>query len=173
MGVWTQRPYPPVVFRSRVATLKDMDRAGGAQRQQLLLWAAVLAVALSLLAMHQLSINHTAADPAAGSSALTLGHADQDKHHAAVTGDHAHAVAPGLDQRPAPAHDGCPGCAEHQAMALTCLAALVLLAVGWALRVPALGRGVLLPRVRPRPLPPGRRWRRTPFTLMELSISRT
>lgn len=150
-----------------------MDRAGSALRQQLLLGAAVLAVALSLLAMHQLSINHTAADPAAGSSIVTLGHADKDHHHAGVTGAHAHMTAPPIGQHPAPAHDGCPGCAQHQAMALTCLAALVLLTVGWALLVPARWRGVLLRRLRQHSLSASRRWRCPPFTLVELSISRT
>ena len=36
----------------------------GAVRSRLILWLAVLVVGLSLLAMHQLSGNHTAADPA-------------------------------------------------------------------------------------------------------------
>ena len=152
---------------------ENMDRVGVALQRQLLLWAGVVVVALSLLAMHQLSINHTAAAPAAGSSVVTREHIDQGKHHAAVTDDHAHLATPALDHQPAPAHGGCPGCAEHQAMALTCLAALVLLAIDWALRTPIPWRGLRLPLLRPRTLPPSPRWRPPPFTLVELSISRT
>jgi hypothetical protein len=59
-------------------------------------------------------------------------------------------------------------------MALTCLVALISLAVGWLLAGPVRWPG-LLPRHRIRRLPHDvrRRWRRLPFSLVELSICRT
>jgi hypothetical protein len=55
-------------------------------------------------------------------------------------------------------------------MALTCLVALTLLAVGWLLRWPG-----LLARHLARTVPNDRSslWSRPPLTLMELSVSRT
>ena len=104
----------------------------GLQRQ-LLLWAGVLAVALSLLAMHQMSGNHIAAGPMPPTGV----HLDADSGPAGQinttarsgTADHTHLQIAGSVHDPAPAGDDCPGCGEHQAMAMTCLVALILLAV--------------------------------------------
>ena len=154
-------------FMSRTAT--------AVLRQQLLLWVGVVAVALSLLAMHQLSLNHTAASPrpVLESSGSTSG---------SVAGDHAHddqQLLPGADH-PADlavvgttSEDACPGCAQHHMMVLTCLAALILLATGWLLRGPPAGH-----RIRVTPLvhcvsTTVTRWRPPPLTWIELSVSRT
>jgi hypothetical protein len=96
----------------------------------------VFAVARSLLAMHQRSLNHTAATPlpALEASGSTTG---------SVAGDHAHDgqhLLPGADHPAAAAvadeisDHGCPRCAQHHVMVLTCLAALILLIAGWLLR---------------------------------------
>ena len=148
-------------------------------QRQLLLWAGVLAVALSLLAMHQMSGTHIAADPKPPTgvhldahSGPAVGHV----HTAARSGaaDHTHLQIAGSVHDPAPADDGCPGCGEHQAMAMTCLVALILLAVGWLLRGPVRWPG-LLARQLTRTVLTDRstRWSRPPMTLMELSVSRT
>ncbi|MDN5803867.1 MAG: hypothetical protein L0H26_04650, partial [Microlunatus sp.] len=75
---------------------------------------------------------------------------------------------------PASEQGGCPGCAGHSAMALTCLAALILLAAGLLLPRPTTGRGILLPRPKPLTvlnLPT--RCKPPPLSLVELSVSRT
>ena len=139
-------------------------------RQPLLLCAGIVVVAVALLGLHQLSLNHTAAGPSARSAAAAaqLGHHDAGGE----VGDHAHLVAP-AEEHPWSAVDGCPGCAGHQVMALTCLAVLMVVAIGWALAGPVEWPGL---RLRPRlmrllPRPPCRRSPRV--NLVELSISRT
>jgi hypothetical protein len=145
----------------------------------MLLWASVLAVALSLLAMHQMSGNHIAADPMPptgvhlhADSGPAAGHVDPAGR--SRTADHTHLQIAGSVHDPAPADDDCPGCGEHQAMVLTCLVALILLAVGWLLRRPGRWPG-LLARHLVRTVLTDRinRWSRPPITLMELSVSRT
>lgn len=54
----------------------------GAVRSRLILWLAVLVVGLSLLAMHQLSGNHTAADPTSSQEPAAVTAAGWG-HHAA------------------------------------------------------------------------------------------
>lgn len=151
----------------------------GLQRQ-LLLWAGVVAVALSLLAMHQLSGNHTAAGapPPVSQVSGAGGHApahidDAGQLHG---GDHPHAatsLTAAADGLPAPGY-ACPDCGGHQAMMLTCLAALALLAVGLSLTRPARWPG-RLPRRWRWTQPAAWRLRRhpPPLSLVELSISRT
>ena len=89
--------------------------------------------------------------------------------------DHAHVSSPVGDGHPSLEEEACPGCAGHQAMALTCLAALILLGLGWLLRGPIEWRGVRLRRilllaVESEPLTT---WVRLPLSLTELSVSRT
>lgn len=157
-------------------------RAAAGARQRLWLLLGVLAVALSLLAMHQLSSNHTAADPPAAqvsvatdAAHLTLNprvHADT---HAAGNGgtDHPHLTVTSGDEHPASEGGGCPGCADHSAMALTCLAALVLLLAGWLLTRPRPGRGLWLRRQVPLLTVDRRSWVLRPRSLAELAVSRT
>ena len=146
-------------------------RALGAHR--LLLLAGVVAVVLSLLTMHQLSLNHHAADPTAtGTHVATTSSRHLDHHDpAAIDDDHTH-LPFAVDGHPSYDNGACPACSGH-AMALTCLAALILLAVGWVLRRPTEWRGVRLPHVVQLLLRPSRGWMRPPLTLVELSVSRT
>lgn len=169
-------------------------------RRQVWLLLAVVVIALSLLAMHQLSSNHTVAGTNTAASeglVVSAALAGPDAHHltdgqaphSPGLDGHTHsqvADAHGLDGHPHgqqlsvagpdyPADDGdCPECAHHQAMALTCLAALILLIVGWAVSRPAAWRGVRLPRLSVTaglaPAPPVRL---RALSLSELSVSRT
>lgn len=155
-------------------------RASGGARQRLWLLLGVVAVALSLLALHQLSSNHTAAGPARDSvpattesAHLTLG-TRADPHAAEIGGSgHVQLSAPSGTGHPAADGDGCPGCTDHSAMALTCLAALVLMVVGWKLLPPRPGR-VRRERhqQRSRWSPDLRSWVRRPRSLAELAVSR-
>jgi hypothetical protein len=147
-------------------------------RSRLVLWLAVLVVGLSLLAMHQLSGNHTAADPASSHQPSTVTSAGS-AHHAAgqlsETGaDHADLLPVTGVAHPASEQDGCLDCAGHSAMALTCLGALVLLTAGHLLRRPTAGRGIVRPRLQPLTAPDLRNRRKPPpLSLVELSVSRT
>ncbi|HEU4545604.1 MAG TPA: hypothetical protein VFR88_04860 [Microlunatus sp.] len=150
----------------------------GAARPRMILWLAVLVVGLSLLAMHQLSSNHTAADPTSTHDTASLTTADSHHHaagHASVTGaGHAHLLPMAGEEHPGSEQGGCPGCAGHSAMALTCLAALILLAAGLLLRGPSGGREILQRRPTPLTVPNSRNGRRPPpLSLVELSVSRT
>lgn len=142
-------------------------------RARLGLLLGVVAVALSLLAMHQLSSNHTAAGPTAD-AVLSLPVSHHAGHQVDAAGTHhAHLAAASADAHPASGDDVCPSCAEPSVMALTCLAALILLAVGWVLNRPAAWRGVRLPRLLLRAVAPPETWLPWPRSLTELSISRT
>ena len=153
--------------------------AAAAARSRLILWLAMLALGLSLLAMHQLSSNHTAADPASGDRVGTVTADDWSQHAAGHTGDagpdRAHTLpALGGTDLVSGEHDGCPGCAGHTTMALTCLAALVLLTAGLLLPRPRTGRGILRPRPNQPAVPrPRERFRPRPLSPVEMSISRT
>lgn len=149
-------------------------------QRPLLLWTGVVAVALSLLAMHQMSVNHTAAGP----QPFAVSSISADRH--AVGPAHNHSESATINHTPAGTvrvaavdrsltalDDACPGCAEH-AMALTCLVALTLLAVSWLLRGPVQWPGLLARRPRRALLQAWRwRWRPPSLNLVELSISRT
>lgn len=134
-----------------------------------------MAVALSLLAMHQLSSNHAAAGPTASAMAVlspTVSHHVDHQVGGGGTG-HAHLFGMPTDA-PSALNDGaCPNCAEHSAMALTCLAVSLLLAFGWVLNRPVAWRGVWLPRLLLRAVTPPGAWLPWPRSLTELSISRT
>lgn len=144
-------------------------------RARLELLLGVVAVALSLLAMHQLSSNHTAADPTAGATVVLSPPVSHHGGHEVGAGGagHAHLAAASADAHPASGDDACPSCAEHGVMALTCLAALILLAVGSVLNRPAAWRGVRLPRPLLRAVTLPETWLPWPRSLTELSISRT
>lgn len=145
-----------------------------AVRQQLLLWVGVVAVSLSLLAMHQLSLDHTAAGP------LPVVEASDSISQSWAVSDRGHGVQhllPGVDH-PAEAaasstpHDACPGCSQH-AMVLTCLVALVLLVTGWLLRGPPTSHPVPATHRRDRVGVAVTRWTPPPRTWIELSVCRT
>lgn len=153
---------------------EGMGRSGPVVvRRQLLLWVGVLAVAAGLLAMHQLSLNHTIVDPGASrASALTApAHLDHRESGDSRVGVDRHLVGSG--ETPWSGDGGCPGCGEHHAVALTCLAALIVVVVGWALSGPIEWRGFRLRPFLPWRLPAPPRWSPLPLSLVELSISRT
>ena len=164
---------------------EDMHRSGpaaapltGAARPRLILWFAVLVVGLSLLAMHQLSGNHTAAEPTTTHDTASLTTADSHHHAAGHASDpgagHAHLLPMAAEEHPGSEQGGCPDCAGHSVMALTCLAALVLLAAGMLLPRPTRGRGILQRRLTPLTVANLRnRCKPPPLSLVELSVSRT
>lgn len=149
------------------------SRLSVAARQQLLLWAAVVTVALSVLALHQLSLNHTAADPGTGEALVAeAAHVPLPVVGDGVMTGHAH-FAEAVDQVPWSGDGGCAGCGDHHAAVLTCLAALLVVTIGVTLSGPIEWRGIrlrflqrwkVLERPRREPLP---------LSLAELSISRT
>ena len=147
------------------------DSAAGLRRQVGLL-LAVVAIALSLLAMHQLSSNHTVAGTGAPWDAAG------GVESVAVTGVESHHLAdghwhPAATEGRSSAGSDCPGCADHRAMVLTCLAALILLVVGWVLVQPFAWRGVRLRRLMRPPTTTPRTWTPPTLSLAELSVSRT
>lgn len=140
-----------------------------------------MAIGLSLLSMHQMSVNHTAADP----TPLAVSFVSADRHDVGPTHSHVQSATvthtpaealhvPAIDRSLTALEEACPDCAEHHAMALTCLVALTLLVVAWLLRGPVRWPG-LLSRRPTRALPQAwrSRWRPPPLNLVELSISRT
>lgn len=153
-------------------------------RQRLLLWAGLILVALSLLAMHQMSVpdlagseNRPEAAPIGSQRADSMFHRSPASSMPAasgllapVTGGHDHAAA-GPAQ---PSGNACHGCVNHGGMAVSCLVALALLVVGWLHARP--GRLLRL-RIRQRPprVPVAtvlRRWQRPSWSLVELSVNR-
>jgi hypothetical protein len=151
---------------------KGRTTAAGGLRQRLQLLLGILAVALSLRAMHQLSADHTAADPHV--SAHAAGTVSQLRHDqmGTASSDHAHLVTSSWAGHPSQATD-CPGCPDHRAMALTCLAALVMMALSWVLAQPSERRVARLRRSLLQPRLPAVRWHPLPLSLVELSVSRT
>ena len=88
--------------------------------------------------------------------------------------DHAHLLPTTGEEHPASEQGGCPDCTGHSAMALTCLAALILLAAGLLLPRPSAGRGILQPRLTSLTVPQLRHhFKPPPLSLVELSVSRT
>ena len=170
MGIPVNAGYREDMHRSRPAATPY----AGAVRSRPILWLAVLVVGLSLLAMHQLSSNHTAASHESA-TVTTAGSGHHAAGHPSETGaDHAHLLPTTGEEHPASEQGGCPGCAGHSAMALTCLAALILLAAGLLLPRPSAGRGILQPRQTPLTVPKLRHhFKPPPLSLVELSVSRT
>lgn len=157
----------------------DMVRIGVAvgARQRLWLLLGVVAMALSLLAMHQLSSNHTAAghpaSPSSTDATLLMSAVHAESHEDAVGGDHAHLTPSTGVGHPVSEVGGCLGCADHSEMGLTCLAALILLMSGWVLTRPGAGPGVWVRRLLHLRLAQRNSWLPQPRSLAQLSVSRT
>ncbi|HEY9294328.1 MAG TPA: hypothetical protein VIP98_23850 [Microlunatus sp.] len=142
-------------------------RRWAAMRRRLALLGGVLALALSLLAMHQPSI-----DPADSSeeAATTVMINDHGGDHAALSTMDDHGAND-------PGH-GCADCGDHGASGLAmicCLAAIGLLILSWITR-PRGGTRWLSPITRRLALAVRsilRSWSRPPLSLQELAISRT
>jgi len=152
-------------------------RVAVAARQRLWLLLGVVSMALSLLVMHHLSSDHTAAGSPAGPSPAASAHLTSashiDLHDDTVGADHAHLTASTGEGHPLSEIGGCSGCADHSALGLTCLAALLLLMSGFKLIRPAAGRGLWLRVPLPLTFVQSRAWLLRPRTLVELAVSRT
>ena len=153
-------------------------RAAVGARQRLWLLLGVVAMALSVLAMHQLSSNHTAAGHLARPSptdATRLMSAVHAKSHEleAVGGDHAQLTPSDRVGHPVSEVGGCHCCAGHSVMGLTCLAGLILLMSGWMLTPPGAGPGLWVRRLLRVTLVKRRSWLPGPRSLALLSVCRT
>ena len=156
--------------RSAVVTLCVM--VGKARRwPRLLLVVGVVTIALSVLAMHQLAVNHTLAAPASNGWG-------QGDHHAASQSGVPHVLPAGSDQ---PAHAmvsddiGCSaGCGPYDDMSVAaCLLALTLLVLCWRLAPPQLHPLSAASRSRQLAPPLAALDRRRALSLAELSVLRT
>lgn len=139
-----------------------------ALRRRLLLWCSVLAVVMGLLTMHQLSVNHTAAQAinrAHGTSAETA-HEHAGMSQAAIVEKSASANIDGA----------CADCGDqHHSMALTCLMILSLVAISLLARFVRTHVTIRVSRAQTyRSLPlRSTQYRPRARSLIELSVSRT
>jgi hypothetical protein len=136
----------------------------------------LITVMLSMLGMHQLSLNHTFATPE------WVGHHSRELVTASSGGPQAFTVVASLQRatriEPRSTYhldleQQCSRCDRHDAMVATCLLALTLLVVAWNLRPPA-GRWPFPSHTmwaRGPVVLPGR-WLRPALTLAELSLLR-
>lgn len=142
-------------------------RAGHWRR--LLLLVGVLTLALSLLAMHQLTLDHTLAVPPT--------HAwHQADHQAVDEAGQPHGVAAGLERLALAgvSDDSCTaGCSADQMSAAACLLALTLLVLCWRLAPPRQRRLPAASLSRASVSSPASPNRRAALSLAELSIRRT
>jgi hypothetical protein len=149
---------------------------GSASRwRQLLLLVGAITISLSVLAMHQLAVNHSFARPS-----TTEVHAT-----------HYQGVALGMQQEGLtahpPTHDGVPSLAlgagnanscwpdcgaHHQVSVLSCLLALTLLMLSWLLAPPGECRQRLASALRPTGVVLSNN-RRVSLSFAELSVCRT
>jgi hypothetical protein len=150
---------------------------GSARRwRQLLLLVGAITISLSVLAMHQLAVNHSFARPA-----TTEVHATHDQgfglgmQQEGFTGHPAtHDSAPWLTVGDANANSCWPDCgAHHQVSVLSCLLALTLLILSWLLAPPRECRQTLSAALRPTAGVVRSNNRRASLSLAELSVRRT
>jgi hypothetical protein len=150
---------------------------GPARRwRQLLLLVGAITISLSVLAIHQLAVNHSFARPS-----TTEIHAT---HHQGVA---LEMQQEGLTAHP-PTHDGVPSLAagagnanscwpdcgaHHQVSVLSCLLALTLLILSWLLAPPRECRQTLSAALRPTAGVVHSNNRRASLSLAELSVRRT
>jgi hypothetical protein len=150
---------------------------GSARRwRQLLLLIGAITISLSVLAMHQLAVNHSFARPA-----TTEVHATHYQGFAVgmqqegLTGHPAtHDGVPRLAVGAGSANSCWPGCgADHQVSVLSCLLALTLLMLSWLLAPPRECRLRLSAALRPTAGVVHSNNRRVALSLAELSVHRT
>jgi hypothetical protein len=150
---------------------------GSARRwRQLLLLVGAITISLSVLAMHQLAVNHSFARPA-----TTEVHATHDQgfapgmQQAGRTGHPTtHISAPRLAVAAGNTNSCSPDCgAHHQVSVLSCLLALTLLMLSWLLAPPRERRQTSSADLRPTPGVVHSNNRRVSLSLAELSVRRT
>jgi hypothetical protein len=138
---------------------------------------ALTMIILSIIGMHQLSVNHAIVGATVGSH---HDHASQQTFRSDLPADPmlgtvigAETAVAAMSAAVAPATDHCSDCSSHQMAFLTCLLALTLLVLAWSLAPP--GLRVIAPNSRlaqPRPGP--HLVRQVPaMSLVELSLRLT
>jgi hypothetical protein len=130
-------------------------------------------ILLSVVGMHQLSVNHAMVGATSEShhdhvSAMTF-RTDLPAEVMIV----AEAAIGAMSAAVVPATDQCSGCSSHQLAFSTCLLALTLLVLAWSIAPP--GSRVIAPPSRTaQPRPGSQLARRIPaMALVELSLRRT
>jgi hypothetical protein len=150
---------------------------GSARRwRQLLLLVGAITISLSVLAMHQLAVNHSFARPA-----TTEVHATHDQGFALgmqQKGPTAHPAThdgvPRLAVAAGNANSCLPDCgAHHQVSVLSCLLALTLLMLSWLLAPPRECRQTFSAALRTIAGVVPLNNRRASLSLAELSVRRT
>lgn len=134
-----------------------------------LLAAGILVVSLSLIGMHQLSINHALAT--AESTSLTAVDTRATHHHV----DRVHqseSATPASVMDDAMAGD-CAGCGRHAMLVTSCLLALTLLVLSRRLRPPNWRPVPVFLTRPPNPIVSSLGRPRPPLSLVELSVRRT
>jgi hypothetical protein len=139
-----------------------------------LLPVVVLLVALSVLGMHQLSVDHMVATPDYPSGVTGQVAFESDKSRSSVGAEMASAQRSASHLEPTESDRSCPGCGGHDAMIMTCLLALTLLVVGWLL-IPPRSRWIttFLAAWWVVTATVHLGWRRPALTLAELSLRRS
>jgi hypothetical protein len=134
-------------------------------------------IILSIVGMHQLSVNHAMVGATAGSH---HDHASQQTFRSDVPVDPmlgtvigAESAVDAMSAAVALASDHCSNCGSHQMAFSTCLLALTLLVLAWSMAPP--GLRVIAPNSRlALPRPGSHVVRRIPaMSLVELSLRRT
>jgi hypothetical protein len=138
---------------------------------------ALMVIVLSIVGMHQLSVNHAMVGAIAGShhdhaSAQT---SRSDLSAKAMIGSvvGSETSIGAMSAAVMPASDHCSGCSSQQMAFFTCLLALTLLVLAWS--IPPPGLRLIAPNSRlVRPRPGSHLGRRIPaMSLVELSLRRT
>jgi hypothetical protein len=150
---------------------------GSARRwRQLLLLVGAITISLSVLAMHQLAVNHSFARPdttevhATHDQGFTRGMQQAGRTGHAIT----HIGGPRLAVAAGNADSCWPDCgAHHQVSVLSCLLALTLLMLSWLLAPPRERRQTSSADLRPTPGVVHSNNRRVSLSLAELSVRRT
>jgi hypothetical protein len=153
------------------------QRSGPSGWQRALLVPALTMIILSILGMHQLSVNHamvrtTASSHHDHSSEQTFrSHLPAEAMIGTVIGTEAAVGA--MSAAAAPTTDHCSDCGSHQMAFFTCLLALTLLVLAWSIAPP--GLRVIAPSSRlVQPRPGSHLVRRIlAMSLVELSLRRT
>ena len=149
---------------------------GSARRwRQLLLLVGAITISLSMLAMHQLAVNHSFARPDTTEVHATHDHGFALGMQQAGRTGHAttHIGALRLAVAGSNANSCWPDCGDHQISVLSCLLALTLLMLSWLLAPPRERRQTSSAELRPTPRVVHSNNRRVSLSLAELSVRRT
>jgi hypothetical protein len=134
---------------------------------------ALTMIILSIVGMHQLSVNHAMVGATADSHHDHVPAATFRTDLPAEILIGADAAIGAMSAAVMPTTDHCSGCSSHQVAFSSCLLALTLLVLAWSIAPP--GSRVIAPISRPAQARPGSHLaRRIPaMSLLELSLRRT